>query len=218
MAAFIKKESSLVEKDAIYNKTVQAGDGCFILVKKGRVLRITDAHGNQAADSLFYDATDFEDHYSAVKTIAAQKNVYLTTGSVLFSESGKELLKITADTCSRHDTVGGACSSQSNTVRYSHAKEYMHNCRDTFVKQISASDTYLKKDLAPNINFFMNVPITSEGALCFADGLSSSGAYVEMTALTDVMFLLSNCPQLNNPCNAYNPTPVKVTVWEAQNE
>jgi urea carboxylase-associated protein 1 len=218
MPLFIKKESMLEEKNSAYNKIAEAGDGCFILVKKGCFLRITDICGNQAADTLFYDAANPQDHYSAVKTAAAQKNIYLTTGSVLLSESGKKLLEITADTCGRHDTLGGACSSQSNTVRYAHAKEYMHNCRDTFMKQISSAGRYSKRDLAPNINFFMNVPVAPSGGLCFDDGVSSPGAYIEMKALTDVRFLLSNCPQLNNPCNAYNPTSVKITVWEGRNE
>ncbi|MFA7074762.1 MAG: urea amidolyase associated protein UAAP2 [Endomicrobiaceae bacterium] len=214
MNSFIKRESFLSEKDAVYNKTIGAGDGWFGYIKEGQVLRITDIKGNQAADSLFYDADAPQDHYSAVRTITKQKNIYLTTDTVLYAESGKELMKITADTCGRHDTLGGACSSQSNTVRYAHSKEYMHNCRDTFMKKISSDKKYLKRDLAPNINFFMNVPVTNDGHLCFADGLSSKGAYIEMTALCDVMFLLSNCPQMNNPCNAYNPTPVKVTVWD----
>ncbi|MDR2192801.1 MAG: DUF1989 domain-containing protein [Endomicrobium sp.] len=218
MSIFVRKESLRKEKDSIINKTVGAGCGWFGLIKKGRTVRITDCEGNQAADTLFFDANNCQDHYSALRTITAQKNIYLTTGSVLLSQSGKELLKITADTCGRHDTLGGACSSQSNTVRYAHSKEYMHNCRDSFMLSLSDEIKYLKRDLAPNINFFMNVPVTPEGALRFADGVSSAGAYVEMTALTDIMLLLSNCPQLNNPCNAYNPTPVKISIWEGGNE
>jgi urea carboxylase-associated protein 1 len=218
MPAFIRKESKLDEKKCALNETVCAGDGWFGLIKKGQTVRITDCQGNQAADTLFFDAANYLDHYSAVKTIASQKNIYLTAGSVLLSQSGKELLKIVADTCGRHDTVGGACSSQSNTVRYAHSKEYMHNCRDSFMRYIAKENEYLKRDLSPNINFFMNVPVTPEGNLRFDDGVSSPEAYVEMEALTDVMLLLSNCPQLNNPCNAYNPTPVKIIIWEGANE
>jgi len=179
------------------------------------VLRIVDMAGNQAADTLFYDADRPEDHYSAVATIAAQRNIYLSTGSVLRSESGAELLEIVADTCGRHDTVGGSCSAESNTVRYSHDKLHMHNCRDTFMLQLSKwGGEFSKRDLAPNINFFMNVPVTQEGGLQFADGVSFPGAYVEMKSLRRTLALISNCPQLNNPCNAYNPTPVRVLIWE----
>ncbi len=73
-----------------------------------------------------------------------------------------------------------------------------------------------KRDLVPNVNFFMNVPVTPEGGLSFEDGLSGPGKYVELRAEMDVLVLVSNCPQLNNPCNAYNPTPVRFVIWNGE--
>jgi urea carboxylase-associated protein 1 len=203
------------QSEAVVNEVILAGDGWMHVLEPGQVLRIVDMEGNQAADTLFYDADNPEDHYSAVATIAAQANIYLTTGSVLRAESGKPLVEIIADTCGRHDTVGGSCSAQSNTVRYAHEKLHMHNCRDTFMLQLAkqGDERYTKRDLAPNVNFFMNVPVSEDGGLTFADGISSPGAYVEMQAIARTMVLISNCPQLNNPCNAYNPTPVRVLIW-----
>ncbi|MBM7563261.1 urea amidolyase associated protein UAAP2 [Paenibacillus sacheonensis] len=216
MSAFIRTESSLREEEAIVDEIVLAGDGWMKVLEPGQVLRIVDLEGNQAADTLFFDADSKEDHYSAVATIAAQGNIYLTTGSVLRAESGKPLVKIVADTCGRHDTVGGSCSAQSNTVRYSHDKLHMHNCRDTFMLQLAKHDGgYSKRDLAPNVNFFMNVPVTPDGGLRFADGVSAPGCYVEMESIARTAVLISNCPQLNNPCNAYNPTPIRVLIWNA---
>jgi len=201
-------------EDAIYNQTIPAGDGWTYTLEPGQVLRIVDLEGNQAADTLFYDADNPSDHYSAVNTIQRQGNVYLSTGSVLVAESGKELVKIVADTCGRHDTLGGACSAQSNTVRYSHDTLPMHNCRDTFMLQLSKyGNRFTKRDLAPNVNFFMNVPVTPEGGLTFEDGVSAPGYYVEMQAVNRTLVLISNCPQLNNPCNAYNPTPIQLLIW-----
>lgn len=215
MYGFVRKESELDIANAVYEETVLAGDGWMHPLKKGQSLRIIDLGGNQAVDTTFYDLKNPEDHYGAVTTVTMQENIYLTTGSVLRSESGKPLLEITADLCGRHDTLGGACSAQSNTVRYAREKIYMHNCRDTFMLQLAKQDEFYKKrDLAPNINFFMNVPVTKEGGLKFDDGVSSPGMYVEMKAIEDVMVLISNCPQLNNPCNAYNPTPVKLVIWD----
>ncbi|MFJ8260194.1 urea amidolyase associated protein UAAP2 [Peribacillus asahii] len=202
-------------EDAIYNQTIPAGDGWTYTLEPGQVLRIVDLEGNQAADTLFYDADNSSDHYSAVNTIQRQGNVYLSTGSVLVAESGKELVKIVADTCGRHDTLGGACSAQSNTVRYSHDTLPMHNCRDTFMLQLSKyGNRFTKRDLAPNVNFFMNVPVTLEGGLTFEDGVSAPGYYVEMQAVNRTLVLISNCPQLNNPCNAYNPTPIQLLIWD----
>ncbi len=214
MYGFIKKESDLKIEDAIYDQVIDAGLGWMHELKPGQSLRILDLEGNQAVDTTFYDMTNPEDHYGAVTTIVMQKNIYLTTGSILRTESGKPLLEITADLTGRHDTIGGACSSQSNTVRYGREKVDMHNCRDSFMLQLAEDTTGLKKrDLAPNINFFMNVPVTKEGGLKFDDGVSAPGKYVEMRALEQTMVLISNCPQLNNPCNAYNPTPVRLIIW-----
>ncbi|MFP3124293.1 DUF1989 domain-containing protein [Ectobacillus funiculus] len=215
MAVFNRVESERSVENAIYNKTILAGDGWMHELLPGQVLRIVDLEGNQAADTLIYNADHPEDHYSAVATVAAQQNIYLTTGSVLRSESGNKLMTIVADTCGRHDTLGGSCSAQSNTVRYAHEKLHMHNCRDTFMLQLAKHDeSYTKRDLAPNINFFMNVPVTPEGGLEFADGVSAPGRYVELRSECRTMVLISNCPQLNNPCNAYNPTPVQVLIWD----
>lgn len=204
-------------EEAIYDKTVLAGEGWMYTLEPGQVLRIVDLEGNQAADTLFYDADNPADHYSAVNTITRQENVYLSTGSTLVTESGKELVKIIADTCGRHDTLGGACSAQSNTVRYAHDTLPMHNCRDTFMLQLAKHDrSFSKRDLAPNVNFFMNVPLTCDGGLTFADGVSAPGYYVEMQAVHRTLVLISNCPQLNNPCNDYNPTPIQLLVWDKE--
>lgn len=221
---FIEKESNLNISDAIYDEEILAGQGWMHELRKGQSLRIISIGGNQAVDTTFFDLNNPEDHYGALPTIVAQENIYLTTGSILRAQSGKPLLEITGDLVGRHDTLGGACSSQSNTVRYSRDKRYMHNCRDIFMLEIakcslSKRDSdyfYGKGDLAPNINFFMNVPVTPEGGLKFDDGVASPGKYVEMKALEDVMVLISNCPQLNNPCNDYDPTPVRIVIWDSE--
>ncbi|MGM9926897.1 MAG: urea amidolyase associated protein UAAP2 [Bacillus sp. (in: firmicutes)] len=215
MAVMNYVESPRQVQESIYTHIIPAGEGWMRELFPGQVLRIVDLEGNQAADTLFYNAEEPEDHYSATATIAAQKNIYLSTGTVLRSESNKALLNIIADTCGRHDTLGGACSAQSNTVRYSHDTVHMHNCRDTFMFQLSKHhEIFTKRDLAPNINFFMNVPVTPKGSLQFADGVSAPGRYVELQSIVKTIVLISNCPQLNNPCNAYNPTPIQVAIWD----
>ncbi|WP_174545132.1 urea amidolyase associated protein UAAP2 [Methylovorus sp. MM2] len=212
-------ESTLDLKDAVLDQICKAGDPWMAEVKKGQTFRILDLEGNQAVDTLFYSAADLEERYSAVDTIARQMQLYLTTGSVLYSSEGRPMLTITADTCGRHDTLGGACAAESNTVRYALDKRPMHSCRDSFMHALNHCDCAThrhmsKRDITANINFFMNVPVTAEGSLSFADGISAPGKYVEMRAEIDVVVLISNCPQLNNPCNAYNPTPVRLLVWD----
>ena len=209
-------ESTKQPADAVYREVVEAGDYWMQLVKRGQTLRILDLEGNQAADTLFYSAADPSERYSAVDTIREQGNVYLTAGTKLMSTLGNELLEIVADTCGRHDTLGGACATESNTVRYALEKKCMHACRDSYLLAVAQNERFglTKRDITHNINFFMNVPVTPEGGLTFADGISAPGKYVELKAAMDVIVLISNCPQLNNPCNAYNPTPIEVMVWD----
>ena len=209
------RESSRDAAEAIYRATIPAGDYWMHVVKRGQTLRIVDVEGNQAADTLFFSAADPAERYSASDTIREQGNVYLGVGSRLLSQDGNVMLEIVADTVGRHDTLGGACATESNTVRYALEKKTMHACRDSYLLALAENDFYglTKRDLAHNINFFMNVPVTPDGGLAFADGLSAPGKYVEMRAEMDVIVLISNCPQLNNPCNAYDPTPVEVLVW-----
>jgi urea carboxylase-associated protein 1 len=209
------KESSLVPDKAVYRETLLAGDYWMQEVKAGQTFRILDLEGNQAADTLFFSAEDPSERYSAIDTIREQANAYLTAGTKLMSNLGNTMLEITADTCGRHDTLGGACATESNTVRYSLDKKCMHACRDSWMLAIAENEHFgvSKRDITHNINFFMNVPITKEGGLTFEDGISEAGKYVEMKAEMDVIVLISNCPQLNNPCNAYNPTPVEILIW-----
>jgi urea carboxylase-associated protein 1 len=209
-------ESKFQAEQAVISDTVDAGDYYLKVVKKGQTVRILDSEGNQAADTLFYSAEDPAERYSATDTIREQGNVYLTAGSVLMSNDCNPMLKIVADTCGRHDTVGGACATESNTVRYALEKKCMHACRDSWLLAIAEKPELglTKRDITHNINFFMNVPVTPEGGLSFADGISGAGKYVELEALMDTIILISNCPQLNNPCNAFNPTPVEVLIWD----
>lgn len=217
MTAITLVESKLDPTLAVYSKDIPAGEAWIHEIRKGQVFRIVDLEGNQAVDTLFYNARDYSDRYSAQDTIRAQGNLYLTTGTKLMSSNGQSLLTIVADTCGRHDTLGGACSNESNMVRYAIDKRHMHACRSSFLKAITEFGRGLeKRDIAPNINFFMNVPVTPEGKLTFEDGISEPGKYVEMRADMDVLALISNCPQLNNPCNAYNPTPIRVLIWDGQ--
>jgi len=210
-------ESTLEVAQAVYDQIVPAGEPWIHEIRQGQYFRIVDMAGNQAADTLFFNAHDYEERYSAQDTIRAQGNIYLTTGTQLMSSQGHVLLTIVADTCGRHDTLGGACATESNMVRYGIETRFMHACRQSFVKAVIDWGRGLeKRAITHNINFFMNVPVTPDGRLTFADGVSGPGKYVEMRAEMDVLALISNCPQLNNPCNAYNPTPLRMLFWEPE--
>jgi urea carboxylase-associated protein 1 len=207
--------SQLNTESAFFHHVIPAGEPYLFEVKAGQIFRLLDSEGNQAVDTLFYSASNPRERYDAQRTIRNQKKVYLTTGTVLFSNLGNPLATIVADTCGRHDTLGGACAQESNTVRYDLDKRYMHSCRDNFICACLHDGRLDKRDIGANINFFMNVPVTEQGGLTFADGISAPGKYVELKAHQDLIVLISNCPQLNNPCNGWNPTQAEVFVWNA---
>ena len=200
---------------AVYNEIVAAGEAWIHEIKAGQIFRIVAVGGSQAVDTLFYSAWDTSERYSAQDTILAQRNIYLKAGSRLMSNIGRPMLTIVGDSFGRHDTLTGACAAQSNQVRYSLDKRYMHNCRDNFLAAIASWRTSLdKRDLSANVNFFLHAPVTPEGDLSFVEAGSEPGSFVEMKADMDVIALVSACPQVNNSCNAYNPTPVRVMIWD----
>ncbi len=176
-------------------------------------MRITDLEGNQAVDCILYSAVDPTERYSAAETIVAQANIFLTTGSRLMSDEGNVLMTITADTCGRHDTIAGACSCESNTLRYGHHTKHQHACVENFLLELSRHSMG-KRDMVSNINWFMNVPVEADGTLGIVDGISAPGKHVDLLAEMDTLVVISNCPQINNPCNGFNPTPVRVVIMD----
>ncbi|MEO8685402.1 MAG: urea amidolyase associated protein UAAP2, partial [Devosia sp.] len=172
------------------------------IVRKGQTIRIIDSEGQQAVDTLFYKADDFSERYSGQDTLRVQGNAYVGIGTKLMSNEGNVMLTVTADSCGRHDTSAGACSCESNTVRFGHDTKYLHACRDNFLLEVTKHGMG-KRDIVPNINFFMNVPIDPSGQMTIVDGLSKAGDHVELLAEMDVLCVISNCPQVNNPCNGF---------------
>lgn len=187
------------------------------IVRKGQTIRIIDSEGQQAVDTLFYKADDFSERYSGQDTLRVQGNAYVGIGTRIMSNEGNVMLTVTADSCGRHDTSAGACSCESNTVRFGHDTKYLHACRDNFVLEVTKHGMS-KRDIVPNINFFMNVPIQPSGQMTIVDGLSAPGDHVELVAAMDVLCVISNCPQVNNPCNGFNPTPIRVVISGGPNE
>jgi urea carboxylase-associated protein 1 len=181
------------------------------LLRRGQTLRIVDLEGNQAVDFLLYRLGDPAERYSAQDTVRAQGNIYLRAGTVLLSNEGNPMARIVATAVERHDTIGGACSCESNTLRYGYHTKAQHACVENFL--LAGSRHGLgKRDLVSNINWFMNVPVEADGALGIVDGISAPGLYVDLRAEMDLVIVVSNCPQINNPCNGFNPTPVRVVV------
>ncbi|MGP6087886.1 urea amidolyase associated protein UAAP2 [Antarctobacter jejuensis] len=194
------------------NHHIPANVGWSAIIRKGQMMRIIDLEGQQAVDTLFYSAADTSERYSAQDTVFAQRSPYITEGSVLLSNEGRPMMTVLRDPVGAHDTSAGACSCEANTVRFGHEVRHLHACRDNFVTE-AAKWGMDKRDIVANVNFFMNVPIETNGALAISDGLSAPSNSLDLRAEMDVICLISNCPQINNPCNGFNPTPINVLIW-----
>jgi urea carboxylase-associated protein 1 len=203
--------TTMAEGEIVLDAEVPARAAFSAIIRRGQTLAVIDLHGNQAVDFLVYDAADTSKRYSAAATITAQRNIFLTNGSVLRTAESEPLMTVVADTCGRHDTIGGACSKESNSLRYGQHTRHQHACVENFLSE-GARWGLGKRDLVSNINWYMNVPVEADGTLGIVDGISSPGLEVRLRAETDVLVLVSNCPQVNNPCNGFNPTAVRMIV------
>ena len=193
----------------LVDTTIPAGEPWARVLQPGELLRIVDLQGKQAVDFLCYNAKDSAERYNAADTMKYAKTIFLTTGHGLYSDMGRRLFTIVADTCGRHDTIGGCCSAESNEFRY--GVKDTPSCRANFLRALAPFGLG-KKDVVANVNFFMNVPVEPDGTMGIVDGRSKAGDYVELRAEMEVLAVISNCPQTHNPCNGFNPTPIRVVL------
>ena len=199
----------------LYEHVIPPGRPWSRVVRRGQTLRIIDSEGQQAVDALFYRADDPAERYSAQDTLRLQGSAYIGVGTRLVSNEGRVMMTVVADTCGQHDTSAGCCSCESNAVRFGEPTKYQHACRENFLLEL-AKHGLSKRDIVANVNFFMSVPIDPAGDFTVVDGVSKAGDHVDLYAAEmDVLCVLSNCPQINNPCNGFNPTPVRVIIWNA---
>ena len=185
----------------VHDEVVPARAPWMHTVRAGQTLRIVDMEGNQAVDFLVYAAGDDAERYSAQDTIAAQRNIFLRTGSVLLSNEGRPMMTITGTSVDYHDTIGGACSCESNTLRYGHHTKAQHSCVDNFLDaNVRAGRN--KRDMVSNINFFMNVPVEADGTLGIVDGISAPGLTVDLRAEMDLMAVIVHWKRLADAMDA----------------
>jgi len=205
-------EQTLDVPNAILDEVIAARAPWSGRLRRGQTLRLIDLEGQQALDALFYALGDPAERYSVQDTLREQGSAYIGPGTRLISNEGRVMARIVADSSGRHDTLAGCCSCESNAVRFGEETRYQHACRENFLLELGRHGL-TKRDLVPNINFFMNVPLDAHGDFAVADGISPPGSHVDLVAEMDLLCVFSNCPQINNPCNDFHPTPVRVLIW-----
>ena len=195
------------------DETVAPGRPWAGAVEPGQTLRIIDTHGHQGVDFLCYNAARPEERYHAPNTIKAARTLKLACGHVLYSDEARPIFTITEDTYGGHDTIGGCCSAPSNAMLYGVAD--CPGCRENFLEALGWHGLG-RRDIVPNINFFCTVPVDAKRDLAdtvFVAGPEAPGAYVDLRAEMQALAVISNCPQVNNPCNQGKPSEIRVIVW-----
>jgi urea carboxylase-associated protein 1 len=193
----------------IEDTVIAAGGHWGGVVQKGQTLRIVDLEGQQAVDFLCYNAADHGDRYNAPDTIKYAGSVYLTKPHALYSVRATKLFTIVEDTVGGHDTIAGCCSGPNNRFRY--GQPGTGSCYENFTRALAPFGLG-ERDIVPNINFFMSVPVGPAGVLGIEPGRSKPGDHVDLRAETRVLAVISNCPQRLNPANNFNPTPIRLEI------
>ena len=199
----------------ISDDIVEAGRPWSGVLEPGQRLRIIDLEGRQGVDFLCYNADRPEERYHAPNTLKAAKTLKLTAGHVLYSDEARPIFTITEDTFGGHDSIGGCCSVPSNQMLY--GVESSVGCRENFLEGL-ARHGLGRRDIVPNVNFFCVVPVGADQRLAetvFVPAERKPGAYVELRAEMRALAVISNCPQVNNPCNDGAPTAIRAVVLGA---
>ena len=175
-------------------------------IDRGEHLVFVDLEGQQAIDFLCFNAHDPRERYHAPNTIKIPGNIYLGLGSVLRSVLARKMMTIVEDTCGGHDTIFGCCSFELDDVRY--GARNPRACQQNFESELVrlGLDPAL---VAPNVNFFMRVPVGADGSAAIVDGWSRPGDHVTLRAEMDVLVVISNCPEEMNLATGTGPTPVR---------
>jgi hypothetical protein len=195
----------------VSSEVIAARAGWSREIAAGQVLRLVDLEGRQAVDFLCYSARDYEDRYAAADTMKLNGSIFIGKGTVLYSVNCNPMFTVLEDLCGLHDTIGGCCSSALNRKRY--GKPGDPSCRQNFLAELARYGMG-PRDMVANVNFFMYVPVGADGAMDLGPGRSRPGDYVDLRAEMDVLAVISNCPQVNNPVNDFKPTPVRAILYQ----
>lgn len=184
-------------------------------VAAGDVIRIIDVEGQQVADLILYNPSNLKDLSSMSNTVMAAGTWRVTTGHSIYSKLGKRMATIVEDTVGMNVAVGGFCSPGANAIRY--GIEGTHSCLLNFVGSM-ADYNLAPADIEEDGCFvpFMNMEVEPDGRSEIRAPISKPGDHLDLRADMDVILALSNCPGERNPCNARNPTSLRVVIYRPE--
>ena len=190
------------------------------VIRRGNALRLTDRQGGANCSALLYNAHEKLERYNMADTLKAQHTAYLTQGHVCYSDMGRILCSIVADSCGWHDTFCGVGNAETVRAQYGEARYQEHrngfyrNGRELFLIELGKWGLG-RKDLVANVNFFSKVVVDEEGRMGYVEGHSKPGDSVDLRAEMDTLVVLNTCPHPLDPATQWAPKPVELTIWRA---
>lgn len=204
---------STLPRPALRDQILPARGGTAFEVKKGQIVRVEDVEGEQPADFICYALDNLAEKFWAAHTAKINGTIYITTGHVLWSDLARPMMTVVEDTVGVNDIVCGSCSHVLDVVRYGPEKAGPKGCMDLFEEAIRPWGLE-RKDIPMCFNIFLDYPVEEGGRVTITkDPVSKPGDHLDLRAEMDLLVAITACPQENNPCCGYNPTPLRIAVY-----
>ncbi|MFD3300536.1 urea amidolyase associated protein UAAP1 [Aquipseudomonas alcaligenes] len=215
--------ASLALRPTLYEETVPGGGHTSFILKRGQLLRITDFEGGANVSLLLLNAHEKSERLNLPDTLKCQHTARLTAGHCLYSDMGRVLSAITADTCGWHDSVGGVLNAAEVAEKYGQGRYqelrngFFRNGMDNLLVELGKWDLGLA-DLLMNLNLFSKVTVDSDGCFHFEAGNSKAGDYLELYAPMDTLVVLTALQHPMDPNPQYAPKPVQLSWQQVQSD
>lgn len=209
--------TALTLRPTLYEETVPGGGHTSFVLKRGQVLRLTDIEGGANVSLLLFNAAEKSERLNLPDTLKGQHTAKLTTGHCLYSDMGKVLAAITADTCGWHDSFGGVLNAEEVSEKYGQGRYqelrngFFRNGMDNLLVEMGKWNLNLQ-DLLMNLNLFSRVDVDADGSFQFQSGNSKAGDYIELYAPMDTLMVLTALQHPMDPNPQYAPKPVQL-AW-----
>jgi uncharacterized protein len=210
--------ASLAIRPTLFEETVPGGGHTSFVLKRGQLLRLTDLEGRANVSLMLFNALEKSERLNLPDTLKGQHTAKLTTGHCLYSDMGRVLACITADTCGWHDSFGGVLNASEAAEKYGQGRYqelsngFHRNGVDNLLVEMGKWNLNLQ-DLLMTLNLFSKVTVDAEGGFAFQPGNSKAGDYVELYAPMDTLVVLTALQHPMDPNPEYAPKPVQLS-WQ----
>lgn len=215
--------ASLALRPTLYEETVPGGGHTSFVLKRGQLLRLTDIEGGANVSLLLLNAHEKSERLNLPDTLKCQHTARLTAGHCLYSDMGRILAAITADTCGWHDSMGGLLNAAEVAEKYGQGRYqelrngFFRNGMDNLLVELGKWDLGLA-DLLMNLNLFSKVTVDRDGCFHFEAGNSKAGDYIELYAPMDTLVVLTALQHPMDPNPSYAPKPVQLSWQQVQSD